>query len=66
MVDTDLTQVIKAVATESGADVRTVHRWLAGLPARGATGRAIERAATAHGLTRPGLPRITPSPRSAA
>lgn len=57
-------EVIRSVAEETGADVRTVLRWFAGLPTRNVTARAIERAATARGLVRAGSPMaITSTPR---
>ena len=63
----DVAEVIKAIAQETGADVRTVTKFFAGVPARGAARRAIERAAAARGIVCNGMPlAISAAPRPAA
>ena len=62
-----MNELIKAIAEETGADKRTVAGWFAGLKLRGATGRAIARAAAARGITTQPTPlAISSAPRPAA
>jgi hypothetical protein len=49
-------ELIQAIASETGADERTVAKWFAGLKLRGAAGRAIERACAARGIAQPNAP----------